>query len=80
MVMKTISVSEFKKTCTRVLRELPEHGEPIQITSRRKVVAKIVPAREKGTHPSWGALSGQVLHIAEDFDEPMGDQDWDAAQ
>lgn len=78
--MKTLSVSEFKKTCTRVLRELPLNGEPILITSRRRVVAKIVPARKKGRHPSWGALSGQVLRISEDFDEPMGDRDWDAAQ
>lgn len=68
--MKTLSVSEFKKTCTRVLRELPLKGKPILITSRRKVVAKIVPAGQKGRHPSRGALSGQVLRIAEDFDEP----------
>ena len=46
--MKTISVSEFKKTCTRVLRKLPLNGEPILITSRRKVVAKIVPTMQKG--------------------------------
>ncbi len=78
--MKSLSVSEFKKTCTRVLRELPLNGEPILITSRRQVVAKIVPTRQKGMHPSWGALSGRVLHIAEDFDVPLGDQDWDAAQ
>ena len=78
--MKTLSVSEFKKNCTRVLRELPLSGEPILITSRRKVVAKVISTRQKGVHPSWGALSGRVLHVAEDFDAPMGDQEWDASQ
>ncbi len=78
--MKTLSVSEFKKTCTRVLREIPQSGESILITSRRHPVAKIIPATEVGKHPAWGALSGQVVSIDEDFDEAMGDSDWDAAQ
>lgn len=78
--MKTLSVSVFKKTCTRVLREVPLNGESILITSRKKVVAKIVPASESGRHPSWGALTGQVVSISADFNDPMGDKDWDAAQ
>jgi prevent-host-death family protein len=78
--MKTLSVSEFKKTCTRVLREIPQSGEPILITSRNRPVAKVIPTDQEGAHPSWGALRGRVGSIADNFDEPLGDEEWDATQ
>jgi prevent-host-death family protein len=78
--MKKLPVSEFKKHCTRILRELPRDREPILITSRAKPLARITPAVEPGRHPAWGALAGAVREIASDFDEPIGDQDWEAAQ
>jgi len=43
-------------------------------------VAKIVPALPKSKRPSWGALSGKVFRIADDFDDAMGDQGWNVAQ
>lgn len=78
--MKTLSVSEFKKHCTHVLRELPSTRETIVITSRSKPIAKVVPALERDRHPAWGALSGHVISISEDFDLPLGDEDWEAAE
>ncbi len=78
--MKTMSVSEFKKSCTQVLRELPHAGEAPLITSRSKPLAKIEPVVAKGRHPAGGLLAGHVVSIAGEFDEPAGDDEWDAAR
>ena len=40
----TISVTEFKTKCLQLLKEIEAGGEPIEITRRGKVVARIVPA------------------------------------
>lgn len=77
--MNTLSVSEFKKHCTRELRELAHTGEPILITSRSRPIARVEPIVSRGKHPAWGALAGQVLSMADDFDEPLGDEAWEAA-
>ncbi len=78
--MSEMSVSEFKKHCTRILREVARDGEGVVITNRGKPVARVTPARESGRHPAWGALAGQVVGIADGFDEALGDEEWEAAQ
>jgi len=76
-----VCVTEFKAKCTRYLRELADAKQPIEVTNRGKVVAVVCPPpSEPAINPAWGALKGSVLEIAEDFDEPLGDEDWDAAR
>jgi len=75
-----MAVSEFKARCTQVLRELAASGRTVEITSRGKVVAVVSPPPSTGENPAWGALRGAVLEIAGDFDQPLGDQEWEAAQ
>jgi len=82
MTMK-ISMSEFKATCTKVVREIADAPYAVEITNRGKVVAVVTaPPAESEADPQhfWGSLQGSVMEIAADFDEPMGDQDWDAAR
>ncbi len=45
--MDTIAVSEFRANIMKILKEV-EHGSNINITSRGKVVAKLVPPRLRG--------------------------------
>ena len=42
MYMQTIAVSELRANLMKVLKEI-EHGESLDITSRGKVVAKLLP-------------------------------------
>jgi antitoxin (DNA-binding transcriptional repressor) of toxin-antitoxin stability system len=78
-VIKTLSVTDFKKHCTSLLREMQTTREPILVTSRKQPLARIEPAVPKGKHPAWGVLSGSVISMDETFDEPMGDEEWEAA-
>lgn len=65
--MITIAVSEFRANLMKVLKEV-EHGTNVTITSRGKVVAKLVPpdftqenARKKLTEISKKAKVGDVI-------------------
>ncbi len=42
--MKTISVTEFKSHCLRLLEEARTTGESIQVVKRGKPMATVVPA------------------------------------
>ena len=80
MTMK-LPVTKFKARCTKLLRELPQRGEPIEVTSRGKLVAVVSPPPPRGRrNPAWGALQGSVAFMAPDFDEPLGDTDWEAGR
>jgi len=72
-----IAVSEFKARCTEILRTLKE---PIEITNRGKVVAVISPPPATGKqNPIVGCLKGAIIY-APDWDEPLGEADWEACQ
>lgn len=76
-----VAVSLFKAKCTEILRELPKKREPIEITSNGKLIAIVTaPPLDAKINPAWGALRGAVTHIAEDFDEPLGDSEWEASK
>lgn len=48
MVMKTITASQFKARCLRLLDEVAETGEPLVITKHGRPVARLEPpARPK---------------------------------
>jgi prevent-host-death family protein len=47
-----LSASEFKARCLALLDEVHEGGEPITITKRGRVVARLVPAGETD-HQPW---------------------------
>ena len=65
--METIAVSEFRANIMKVLKDV-EHGSNIDITSRGKVVAKLIPpdftqknARKKLEEISENAVLGDVI-------------------
>jgi len=74
-----LSITEFKKHCTRLLRELPQTREEIIISSHSRILARVTPVTQEGRHPAWGKLAGHTIEVAEDFDEPEGDSHWEAA-
>ena len=44
--MRSVGVRELKEHTSRLLREVGESGEEIQVTSRGKVVARLLPPVE----------------------------------
>lgn len=75
-----ISVSEFKSKCTKILRDIVKSHHSIEITNRGKVMAIVSPAEpEKELNPNefLGCLHGTVTFFS-GWDEPLGEDDWDA--
>jgi prevent-host-death family protein len=78
-----IPVTEFKAKCTHILREVAEEYKTIEITNRGRIIAVVEPPKKKEVskiNPAWGALRGTVVYVSDDFDEPLGDKDWEASR
>jgi prevent-host-death family protein len=76
-----ITVSDFRSNYTRYIKSLGEGREPIELVSRGRTVAVVMPPPKKPKiNPAWGALAGTVTYISEDFDEPMSEEDWEACR
>lgn len=77
-----MSVTEFKARCTQVVREVATQPYTVEITNRGRIVAVVSPPVAVPAKPEafWGSLKGSVLYIAPDFDEPLGETEWEAAQ
>lgn len=78
-----VSVSHLKAKCTQIVREVAAHPCSVEITNRGRVVAVLSPPPPQGRpnpRKFWGSLKGTVSYIAPDFDEPMGDEEWEAAR
>ncbi len=73
--MRTITASEFKAKCLKIMDEVAESGEGVVITKRGKPVAELQQAREL-RKPIFGALRGSVLYEG-DIISPI-DVEWDA--
>ena len=77
-----MSISEFKAKCTQVVREVGTKYQTVELTNRGKVVAQVVPP-EPETKPDprsfFGSLRGTVAYQP-GWDEPLGEDDWEACQ
>ena len=77
-----ISVSEFKAKCTRVLRDVSRSGKSVEVTNRGQVVAVVSPPEPQNKpDPARfvGCLQGTVTYPP-GWDEPLGDEDWEASR
>lgn len=74
-------VSEFKAKCTQILRDVSAHPKTIEITNRGRVIAMVTPppTSESGINPAYGCLEGTVT-FHEGWDEPLGEDDWEACK
>lgn len=76
-----VTVTDFKAHCTEYLREIANKHDDIYITKRGKIIAVVTEPKPKDSrNPLYGSLKGSLLHIADDFDEPLGESDWEASQ
>ena len=55
--MKRYAASDFKARCLHLIDQVRETAEPIVITKRGRVVARVVPAGDDDDRP-WEGLRG----------------------
>ena len=73
--MRTITASEFKAKCLKIMDEVAATNEPVEITKYGVPVARLVPARQR-PQTIIGAMKGSVLYMG-DVVSPIGDE-WKA--
>ena len=76
-----VNVSQFKAKCTQYIRDVSDKKESIEITKNGKLVAIVTPPPEKSAYnPTWGCLKNTIVHINDDFDDPLEESEWEAGQ
>jgi len=74
-----VAVSEFKSKCTHFLRTVEEGQGRVEVTRRGKVIAVVCPTEVDKQDPKFflGCLHGSISFLP-GWDEPLGEDDWDA--
>jgi prevent-host-death family protein len=62
----TLPAAEFKAKCLALIDRVRERGEPITITKRGRVVARLVPAGDEDVRP-WTTLRGSGRWTGDPF-------------
>jgi len=75
--MVTMSATEFKAKCLKVLDQVNETGETVQVTKWGKVVAEVKPAPVAERQYAKAGFAKGTIKIIGDIMEPL-DVEWDA--
>jgi prevent-host-death family protein len=70
----TFPAAEFKAKCLALIDRVRERGEPITITKRGRVVARLVPAGDADERP-WLTLRGQGRWTGDPFAPVLDEHD-----
>jgi prevent-host-death family protein len=70
----TLPAAEFKAKCLALIDRVHDRGEPITITKRGRVVARLVPAGDEEARP-WLALRGQGRWTGDPFTPAVEERD-----
>lgn len=72
-----IAAAEFKARCLALIDAVHERGEPITITKRGRVVARLVPAGGVDERP-WQRLRGKARWHGDPLAPAIAEDDIDA--
>jgi len=72
-----IAAAEFKAKCLALLDEVRDRGEPITITKRGRVVARLVPANDEDDRP-WLRVRRTARWNGDPFAPAIDESDVDA--
>ena len=74
MVMKSVSISEFKAKCLGLIEQVDKTRQPLRITRHGRPVAELVPAGPDRKRKFLGDMAGTV-QILGDIVSPVIDLD-----
>jgi len=72
-----IAASEFKAKCLALLDRVSEDGQPITITKRGRVVARLVPAADEAEKP-WLRVRGRARWTGDPLAPAVAEDEIDA--
>lgn len=74
---RTIAAAEFKARCLALIDEVRDRGEPVTITKRGRVVARLVPAGDDDDRP-WLRVRRTARWAGDPLAPVLADSDIDA--
>ena len=74
--MKSIAAAEFKAKCLSIIDRVHDRGEPVTITKRGRVVARLVPAGDEDEKP-WLRARGTLLRYDDPFEPAVPEDEID---
>lgn len=72
---RTMTATEFRARCLKLMDEVAESGEDIVITKRGRPVARLTPYRT--TRGRWSGRDRNITEMHDDLIEPV-DVEWEA--
>ena len=66
MLGSIVAAAEFKAKCLSLITRVHDRGEPITITKRGRIVARLVPAGEEDERP-WLRVRGTARWLGDPF-------------
>ena len=80
MIIRDVSVTNFKAHCTSMLRDIADGKYSVRVTKRGRTVAVVDRPREASRPGSWlGSLKGSVLRYERPLDPAASPSDWESA-
>jgi len=76
-MVKTVSTSELKASCSKIIQEVEQGRTPVIITRRGRPVARIVPLERE--RPSLFGFARGTITVCGDVIGPI-DVTWEAAE
>lgn len=78
--MQQVNISEFKATCLRLLEQVRQTGEPIEILKNGELLAVVHPAASNTRKAAFGALKHTLHGSLGDVISPVADSEWEVLQ
>jgi len=78
VIMKQITVTEFKARCLALLEEVARTGEPVQILKRGKPVARVIRATDCESARPQDTLKGTVRILGDIVSPVLPPAAWEA--
>ena len=75
--MKSVSVTDFKAHCLRLIEEVARTGEALLLTKRGKEIARVEPSGEKRRWEYRSGLFRDSIKVVGDIASPL-DVEWEA--
>ena len=76
--MKQINVSEFKAVCLRLLEDVRQTGQPVEVLKNGKPLAVVHPAPATSRRAAFGAMRATLTDKVGDLVTPFDEQEWEA--
>lgn len=72
-----IAAAEFKAKCLALIDRVHQRGEPVTITKRGRIVARLVPAGDDSERP-WERVRGKARWTGDPFAPVVDESEIDA--